>query len=77
MAGGRRTAPLPSLAESREYCREQLARLPEEYKAIVAPARYPVELSPGLAALQAKVQEELRHREIEEAAYHHHELGES
>ncbi|MCL6622397.1 MAG: nicotinate phosphoribosyltransferase [Syntrophobacterales bacterium] len=77
MAGGRRLAPLPSLAESRDYCREQLARLPEEYKAIVAPARYPVELSPGLAALQARVQEELRHREIEEAAYHHHELGES
>jgi len=77
MAGGRLIAPLPSLAESREYCRDQLARLPEEYKAIVAPARFPVELSPGLAALQARVEEELRHREVEEAEYHHHELGES
>jgi nicotinate phosphoribosyltransferase len=67
MSGGRLTGPLPSLAASRAYCQQQLARLPEPYRAITSPPVYPVALSPGLASLQAKVEEDIKHRELGES----------
>ncbi len=67
MTQGRLTNPLPSLPRIREYCREQLARLPEPYRAISAPPVYPVTLSPGLAALQARVEADLKERELGES----------
>ncbi|MEW6388038.1 MAG: nicotinate phosphoribosyltransferase [Thermodesulfobacteriota bacterium] len=67
MQGGRLTRPLPSLKECREYFLGQFDRLPEPYKALENPAAYPVSLSPGLTALQARVEQEI----------HKFELGES
>jgi nicotinate phosphoribosyltransferase len=66
MAGGRITRPLPTLTESREYFRDQLARLPEAHKALQDPAPYPVSLSPGLKELQSRVVQQIRHRELGE-----------
>ncbi len=48
---GKRLAPPPSLAETRQYCAEQLSRLP-------AVSPYPVEVSQALADLAAKLDEE-------------------
>jgi len=67
MAGGRLTRPLPTLQESREYFLSQIALLSEPYKAIENPAPYPVDLSPGLQDLQARVEREIRQRELGES----------
>ena len=66
MAGGRLTRPLPTLKESRDYFLSQFALLPEPYKALEEPARYPVDLSPGLQSLQARVEREIHQRELGE-----------
>jgi nicotinate phosphoribosyltransferase len=57
MRDGRPVEPSPSLETLRSRFQADFARLDERYKRIVAPERYPVWLSPALAALQ-------------EAAYH-------
>jgi nicotinate phosphoribosyltransferase len=67
MRQGRLTRPLPSLRESRKYFLAQFALLPEQFKALQAPAPYPVDLSPELSALQARVQQEIRQRELGES----------
>jgi nicotinate phosphoribosyltransferase len=66
MAGGRIIRSLPTLQASRDYFQAQFARLPETYKALQEPARYPVGLSAGLRALQAQVEEDIRRRELGE-----------
>ncbi len=54
---GRRTGPARDLGEIRERCREAVAELPVGLRRLdAAPGAYPVELSPGLKA----VQDELR-----------------
>lgn len=60
-------APRPSLEESREYFKQQFALLPEAFKALENPPRYPVTLSPGLAERESRVEEELHHRELGDA----------
>ncbi len=67
MAGGRVAAPLPTLQESREYFLSQFALLPDSYKSLEDPARYPVDLSPGLQELQARVEREIQKRELGES----------
>lgn len=48
MRNGELIAPLPSLAETQAYARQQLQRLPEIYKALKQPAAYPVRYSAEL-----------------------------
>ncbi len=49
---GKRTAPRPSLSESREQFVQNLGRLDQRYKAIRKPDTYPVGLSRALKAMQ-------------------------
>jgi nicotinate phosphoribosyltransferase len=67
MDKGRLSQPLPTLAAAREYFLSQFVRLPEDYKALTDPRRYPVELSPGLQELQVKVEHDLHVRELGES----------
>ncbi len=67
MAGGRLTRPLPTLNQSRDFFHSQFALLPEPYKALEDPAPYPVDLSPGLQDLQARVEREIHRRELGES----------
>jgi hypothetical protein len=67
MANGRITRPLPDLPESRDYFQHQFARLPAAHKALQAPTPYPVSLSPGLTALQSRVAQQIRRRELGES----------
>src|SRR5581483_8308697 len=52
MTDGRRTADAEPLDEIRARCRDELARLPGEFRAIRRPARYPVRQSDALLDLQ-------------------------
>jgi len=67
MEGGRLAKPLPALKESRDYFQEKFALLPNDYKAIENPAAYPVDWSPGLKELQARVEQEIQERELGES----------
>ncbi|MHB8067537.1 MAG: nicotinate phosphoribosyltransferase [Desulfobaccales bacterium] len=67
MAGGRVTRKLPTLKESRDFFQSQFALLPESFKALEEPAQFPVDLSPGLRDLQARVEQEIMHRELGES----------
>lgn len=67
MTGGRISRPLPTLQENRDSFQDQFARLPEPYKTLQNPARYPVSLSPGLKELQSQVEQQIRHRELGES----------
>jgi nicotinate phosphoribosyltransferase len=67
MTGGRRIRQLPTLKESRDYFQAQFATLPENYKTLQDPARYPVSLSAGLTALQSRVEQHIRRRELGES----------
>jgi nicotinate phosphoribosyltransferase len=67
MADGRITRPLPTLQTCRDYFQTQFARLPETYKNLQDPARYPVSLSGGLKELQSRVEQQIRHRELGES----------
>jgi len=57
---------LPGLKESRDYFQQQFAVLPELYKTLENPPLYPVDLSPGLAERQARVERDLHRREVGE-----------
>ncbi len=62
MQKGRLLHPLPSLNESRALFLEEFAKLPEAYKALHAPALYPVTLTPMLAQFQNETVARLRAR---------------
>jgi nicotinate phosphoribosyltransferase len=53
MERGRIARPLPTLAQTKARCHDEIARLPERYRRIADPARYPVSFS-------ARLQEERR-----------------
>ena len=55
MRGGKRVAPVPTLAEIRERAKRELARLPEPLRRLEAGAAYPVEISAKLKALAAEM----------------------
>ena len=48
--GGARVEPVPSLAETREFCRDQRAQIPENLRGLNANAIYPVTYSDALEA---------------------------
>jgi len=54
MRGGRRVAPVPDLAEARRTAAESLGHLPQRLRRL-AEFSYPVEISPALRALAARV----------------------
>jgi nicotinate phosphoribosyltransferase len=61
MRGGKKSAPSPSLAESRDLFTAEFAALPPAVKSIRKPHQYPVEFSALLNDLRAEVTE--RHRQ--------------
>jgi nicotinate phosphoribosyltransferase len=67
MAGGKIIGPLPGLNDCRDYFQTQFAQLPEMYKRLENPARYPVSLSAGLQELQSQVEQRIRQRELGES----------
>jgi len=69
MEEGRLLRPHPPLHELRQRCQQELARLPEPYKALRPQESYPVRCSPGL--------EELQRRLAAQALAHQRPLGES
>jgi Nicotinate phosphoribosyltransferase C-terminal domain len=66
MQHGTPLGTLPTLQESCEYFRRQIALLPEAYKALDNPVQYPVSLSQGLTEREARVEKELHQRELGE-----------
>jgi nicotinate phosphoribosyltransferase len=62
MRGGKRLAPQPSLQESRAVFLAEFAKLPQAYKQLQEPPRYPVALSPQLAHFQARTVAQLQAR---------------
>jgi nicotinate phosphoribosyltransferase len=66
MRHGEILKPRPTLKEARQHFKKQFALLPEPYKDLTAPARYPVDLSPGLRDLQARVEQGIHQRQLGE-----------
>ena len=66
MRHGEILQPRPTLKEARQYFKRQFALLPEPYKDLTQPAPYPVDLSPGLRDLQARVERGIHQRELKE-----------
>jgi len=60
MRGGKRVAPVPTLAEIRARAKHDLARLPEPLRRLEAGAAYPVEISAKLKALAAEMDAKAR-----------------
>ncbi len=56
MIDGRRTRPAPSLSEIRERFNRDFGQLPEHYRRLRRPPRYPVAFSPALQRLTNRVQ---------------------
>ena len=55
VSGGRMLVELPSLDQVRTRCRERVAALPAEVRDVAAPRPWPVQRSPGLEALTARL----------------------
>lgn len=58
---------MPGLNDCRDYFQAEYAKLPEIYKNLENPARYPVSLSAGLKTLQSQVEQRIRQRELGES----------
>lgn len=56
MIDGRRIRPAPTLAEMRERFNRDFGQLPEHYRRLRRPSRYPVAFSPALQQLTNRVQ---------------------
>lgn len=56
MTDGRRTRPAPGLSEIRERFNRDFGQLPEHYRRLRRPPRYPVTFSPALQRLTNRVQ---------------------
>ena len=67
MEGGRRTAPSPSLDQSRQRFQQEFAALPERFKALRGPPVYEGRLSPGLASLFEEMTANVRAEEAPSA----------
>ena len=64
MEDGAIIAPLPSLETSRSTFSDEFAHLTDSIKAIRNPAHYPVEFTPQLNALRAKIEEKISGRSV-------------
>ena len=63
MRDGMRTGPAADLRDLRKRCAAELAELPEPYKALMSPARYPVSISARLENLRDRLASEAVIRE--------------
>ena len=63
MRDGMRTGPAADLRDVRKRCAAELAELPEPYKALRSPARYPVSISARLENLRDRLASEAAIRE--------------
>ena len=64
MEGGRLLAPHPPLTAVRDYCRAQIAALPEEVRRLRDAAVYPVRYSDRLVSLQRSLEAQLEATEV-------------
>jgi nicotinate phosphoribosyltransferase len=64
MKGGRRLGPAEDLAQIQIRVKEQVKRLPPQYKELEVNASYPVMISSSLRALAAEVDAELKRKNI-------------
>ena len=55
MVDGRRTGPRSAIADARRRVADGLAALPDDYRKLRGPARYPVSVSPGVARLEEEI----------------------
>jgi nicotinate phosphoribosyltransferase len=62
MSDGRRLGRKPALGQLRERFAREFAWLPSEYRALVSPPSYPVEVSPGLRDLESQLTKKLQRR---------------
>ena len=60
MRGGKRVAPVPTLAQIRERAKHDLARLPKPLRRLESGVAYPVEISAKLKALAAEMDAKAR-----------------
>jgi nicotinate phosphoribosyltransferase len=65
MASGRLTRPHPPLLEVRRHCAAQVAALPDEFRRLRDPGRYPVRVSAYLAETQSAQEARVRVMELE------------
>jgi nicotinate phosphoribosyltransferase len=63
MEDGKMTYELPSLDEVRSKAKASLTKLPEKYKKLISPPRYPVELSGNLNELTNGLAKRLMEKE--------------
>jgi nicotinate phosphoribosyltransferase len=63
MEDGKTTYELPSLEEVHSQAKASLSKLPQEYKKLINPPLYPVELSKNLSELTSTLTKELMNRE--------------
>jgi nicotinate phosphoribosyltransferase len=59
LKGGKIVGPLATLEETKSLCRDDLERLPDVYKRIVDPNRFPVKFSARLQQLRAATEKKL------------------
>ena len=59
MTDGRRTTPASPIDDSRRRVADGLATLPNEYKKLREPARYPVSVSDGVQRLEAQIRSDI------------------
>ena len=59
MTDGRRTTPASPIDDSRRRVADGLATLPNEYKKLREPARYPVSVSDGVRRLEAQIRSDI------------------
>ena len=64
MERGRMLAPHPALTTIRDYCRAQVASLPEDVRQLHEPTPYPISYSQRLVALQRSIETEIAAREV-------------
>jgi nicotinate phosphoribosyltransferase len=64
MKGGRRLGPTEDLAQIQIRVKEQVKRLPHQYKKLVVNASYPVMISSSLKALAAEIGAELKRKNL-------------
>lgn len=67
MRDGKRSAPSTSLAQARDFCADQVDRLPKQYRRLRDPDEYPVHLTPELEGLLEETRELARERELGES----------
>ena len=59
MADGQRTTPAGPIDQARQHVADGLAKLPDQYRKLRTPERYPVSVSAGVQRLEHRIRREL------------------